>query len=78
MVSKRKYNLEKIGRLSLTFVLAERARGRIDQSKLKMLQRRLQFSGNLENQAQPQVYFIGPAIDRVNVQELLERFGRPG
>lgn len=42
-----------------------------------MLQRRFQLAGNLENQAEPQVDFIGTAIDRVNVQQLLERFDRP-
>lgn len=61
----------------LTFVLAERTRSRIDQGKLEMLQRGLQLSRNLENQAQPQVYLIGSAIDRVNVQKLLERFDSP-
>ena len=58
-------------------MLAERTRGWIDQGKLEMLQRRFQLAGNLENQAEPQVDFIGTAIDRVNVQQLLERFDRP-
>lgn len=61
----------------LTFVLVERAKSRVDQSELEMLERRLQVTVNLENQTQSQVYLVGPAVDGVNVQQLLERFSRP-
>ena len=61
----------------LTFVVVERAKSRVDQSELEMLERRLQVTDNLENQTQSQVYLVGPAVDGVNVQQLLERFSRP-
>jgi len=54
LVEKIARKLRRVVSLSsriLTFVLAERTRSRIDQGKLEMLQRGLQLSRNLENQA---------------------------
>ena len=58
-------------------MLVEGANGRVDQSELEMLERRLQIAGNLEDQSQSQVYLVGPTVDGVNVQQLLKSLGRP-
>lgn len=58
-------------------MLVERANGRVDQSELEMLERRLQIAVNLEDQPQSQVYLVGSAVDGVNVQQLLESLSRP-
>lgn len=50
---------------------------RIDQGELEMLERRFQLSGDLEYETQSQVDFIGPAVDRIDVQQLLERLHSP-
>lgn len=63
--------------MALTLVLAKGTRCRIDQRELEMLERRLQLSGNLEYEAEPQVYFVGSTVYRVNVQQLLERLRSP-
>ena len=55
----------------------EGAGGRVDQSKLEMLQRGFQLSGDLEDETQSQVDFIGPAVNGVDVQQLLECLHSP-